>query len=125
MKRLNFLLFCISAISLFLFYLFITSINPYSINRQFFMFFYFVVFTLVFSFSLFARSYVIPEIFKKVIYQNEWVGLIRQSLIISVVSVILLFLLSITNIGVIDVLLILISALIFEIFFHVRMPLRK
>lgn len=125
MKRLNYLLFCISSVSFFFCYIFITTLNPNTLDNKFIMLFYLSIFSLVFSFSLFVRSYILPSLTQKLIYQKEWLSLIRQSLLLSVVVMIILFLSSITSIGVIDILLIIVSAFIFELFFHVKMPVRS
>lgn len=124
MKRINYLLFCVSSVSFFLCYLFITSFNPNTINNKMFILFYSFSFSLIFSISLFARSYILPILTRKPVYQKEWLSLIRQSLLISFVVTIILFLSSITAMGTIDVLLIIVSAFIFELFFHVKMPVR-
>ena len=125
MKKLKFLLLFIASLSFFLCYLFITSINPYTLNNKLIILFYSFIFILLFSSSLFIRSNILSSLTRNLIYQKEWLALIRQSLILSFVIILILVLSSITSIGAIDILLIIVSAFIFELFFHVKMPVRN
>ena len=125
MKKLKFLLLFIASLSFFLCYLFITSINPYTLNNKLLILFYSFIFILLFSSSLFIRSNILSSLTRNLIYQKEWLALIRQSLILSFVIILILVLSSITSIGAIDILLIIVSAFIFELFFHVKMPVRN
>ena len=125
MKKLKFLLLFIASLSFFICYLFITSINPYTLNNKLLILFYSFIFILLFSSSLFIRSNILSSLTRNLIYQKEWLALIRQSLILSFVIILILVLSSITSIGAIDILLIIVSAFIFELFFHVKMPVRN
>ena len=125
MKKLKFLLLFIASLSFFLCYLFITSINPYTLNNKLLILFYSFIFILLFSSSLFIRSNILSSLTRNLIYQKELLALIRQSLILSFVIILILVLSSITSIGAIDILLIIVSAFIFELFFHVKMPVRN
>ena len=125
MKKLKFLLLFIASLSFFLCYLFITSINPYTLNNKLLILFYSFIFILLFSSSLFIRSNILSSLTRNLIYQKEWLALLRQSLRLSFVIILILVLSSITSIGAIDILLIIVSAFIFELFFHVKMPVRN
>ncbi len=125
MKKLRFFLLTIAAMSAFVIYLIVSTTNPSTIPSGVKALFYFAVITCIMSaWSSIRLSFVTHEE-KKMHSVGFALPIIRQGAIIGVTLTLFLMLRALRILSIWDVLLIIVAAILFELFFRVRIPIAR
>lgn len=126
MRGLKFLLLTVSALAAFAVFLIISSTDPFRIDTPLLLMFYLAVFFFITSGFSLIRLSIFTEKNSHSYISNKGIVLstLRLGVILSGVVIALLTLSSLKTLSFLDSLLIIISAVLFELFFRVRIPLK-
>ncbi|GEM_PF-4615618 len=125
MQRLRFLLLTICALSIFVGYMIIVTTDPETTVQKLRALFYLCIFSTVLSGSSLLRLLVIPSLFHRTVYIGDATAVIRQGALLGAVVVVFLMLQALRILSLLDAVLIVVSSILFELFFRVRIPITQ
>lgn len=123
MKSLRFLFLMLTALSVFALYIITSTTSPYNVSINIKFMFFSAVFGAVFGLYNLILLSSPQKLASAIRPKSSIIGTFRQAFLIGIVIVTLLLLKSLNTLGLLDILLIIIAACLFELFFRVRVPL--
>lgn len=124
MRGLHFLFVTTNALAVFLLYVVVSSSNPKSASLNIMSFFYASLIVAICMTSVLLRIWFHPWIRRSVLDKVPIWSSVRQSAILACAMVALLMLSALKSLGIIDAILIIVAAILFEMFFRVRPPIK-
>ncbi len=124
MRGLRFVLLSIGALSVFSVYMIMTTTDPSQATMSLKSALYGSMFIAVVSGLALLRISIHPLVRKTALEPVPLLPIFRVSVLISSVLIVFLLLLSLRDFSSLDAALIIISAMLFEMFFRVRIPIR-
>ncbi len=125
MRGLHFLFLTLGALSSFTVYVIVSSTDPNTISTRLKLLLYASLFVAMSSIITVLRIWLHPVIRRSVLDRLPIWQTLRQSIIISLACISLLLLQALRSLTAIDTALILASAILFEMFFRVRLPVKQ
>ena len=124
MRGLHFLFVSTNALAVFLLYVVVSSSNPKTASLNVISLFYISLIVAICMTIVLFRIWFHPWIRRSVLDKVPIWSTVRQSAIIACASAALLMLSALKSLGVVDAFLIIFAAILFEMFFRVRPPIK-